>query len=147
MSVCTFVSMAPSYKQPFACSWLSEKACWTNRWRTWLFYLGNIFLTLQEEALLLLSGFIYRLSHKECVCLKNSPVLCLWLLWATQRYIFMHLCCKRDFLRRVWEAPFSRPIVLVYRFIWYGLRNLCLSCILWGNPNSQKFWEDGPVCS
>lgn len=51
-----------------------------------VFYFGNSFPTCQEEALLLLCGSIYPLSHKECVCLKNSPVLCLWRLWATPRF-------------------------------------------------------------
>lgn len=47
---------------------------------------GNIFLTLQEEALLFTQWFHLPPSHKECVHLKKSPVLCVRLLWATPRF-------------------------------------------------------------
>lgn len=33
-----------------------------------------------------LNGSIYSLSHKEYVQLKNRPVFCQWLLWATPRF-------------------------------------------------------------
>ena len=53
-----------------------------------MFYLGNIFLTLQEDLVLLLNGSLYHLPHTyptEYVSLKNSLSLCLWPLWATPR--------------------------------------------------------------
>lgn len=110
VSVITFVFTAPSYKQPFANNWLSEKACWTNRWRTCLFYLGIIFLTFQEEALLLL-WFHLSSSHKLCVRLKNSPVLCLWLLWATPRFPKGTLSCisavRGAFLEAFEKLPYQ----------------------------------------
>lgn len=50
-----------------------------------VFYFGNIFLTCQEEALLLLSDSIYPLIPQRMCLSEKQPSLCLWLLWATPR--------------------------------------------------------------
>lgn len=48
--------------------------------------LWKYFPNTPGRATTFLSGFIYSLSHRECVHLRNRPILCLWLLWATPRF-------------------------------------------------------------
>lgn len=146
-----FLSMASTYKQPFAHSWLSEKACWTNRWRTWLFYLGNIFLTLQEEALLLLSGFIYPpptpRPAPQRICLKNSQVWCLWLLWTTPRFLKGTFSCISA-VRGTFSGEFEK-LPFQDQLYWYmGLYDTVweICHVFHGETQIAKSFERMVVC-
>lgn len=72
-----------------------------NQWKKEaVFYFGSIFLILQKEAPLLLSGSIYTLSipvPQRMFQFEKQPsivfVAALGHTQVPQRYIFMHVCC------------------------------------------------------
>lgn len=97
-----------------------------------------------------LSGSVYSLSHKECVHLKNRPILCVWLLWATPRFPRGTFSCisavKGYSLEEFEQLLYHGKLYCMWVYMTWS-EKFSLSCITWEELNSQRFGEDGRVCS